>query len=77
MISAPSTVFSFATPQFPVAAVVSMTIVMLVVLCETTAGILAVGEIVETKVDSRRLGDGLRADMVSTTLRRSTGWLHL
>jgi xanthine permease len=68
MISAPSTAFTFATPQFPVAAVISMTIVMLVVLCETTADIIAVAEIVETKIDSRRLGDGLRADMISTTL---------
>ena len=45
-----------------------MTIVILVIMIETTADILAVGEIVGTKVDARRVGDGLRADMVATTV---------
>ena len=35
---------------------------------ETTADILAVGEVVGTKVDSRRVGDGLRADMASSMI---------
>ncbi|WP_129359521.1 nucleobase:cation symporter-2 family protein [Rothia uropygioeca] len=55
--------FAFGLPTFDLAAVVSMTIVMLVILTETTADILAVGEIVNSKVDRRRIGDGLRADM--------------
>ncbi|MGH3440164.1 MAG: nucleobase:cation symporter-2 family protein, partial [Sciscionella sp.] len=59
---------SFGVPQFEPAAVLSMVIVIFVVLTETTADILAVGEIVGTDVDARRVGDGLRADMVSTTL---------
>ncbi len=45
-----------------------MTIVILVVMVETTADILAVGEVVGTDVDSRRVGDGLRADMVSSAV---------
>jgi len=33
---------------------------------ETSADILAVGEIIGTKVDAKRLGNGLRADMISS-----------
>jgi xanthine permease len=58
--------FSFGPPIFTIAGVLSMTIVVLVILTETTADILAVGEIVKTPVDRRRIGDGLRADMISS-----------
>ncbi len=60
--------FHFGYPTFELAAIVSMFIVIIVTLVETSADILAVGEIVGTKVDSRRLGDGLRADMLSSIL---------
>ncbi|OZD09534.1 nucleobase:cation symporter-2 family protein [Rhodococcoides fascians] len=62
------TPFAFGSPIFAVGAIVSMTIVILVVMVETTADILAVGEVVGTDVDSRRVGDGLRADMVSSAI---------
>lgn len=62
------TIFHFGYPTFEIAAIVSMLIVIIVTLVETSADILAVGEIVETKVDSHRLGDGLRADMLSSIL---------
>ncbi|MCQ4633556.1 xanthine permease [Shinella sp. BE166] len=62
------TIFHFGYPTFEIAAIISMLIVIVVTLVETSADILAVGEIVETKVDSRRLGDGLRADMLSSIL---------
>ncbi|MFP5346828.1 MAG: nucleobase:cation symporter-2 family protein [Actinomycetes bacterium] len=62
------TPFDFGTPVFEIGAIISMTIVILVVMTETTADILAVGEIVGTKVDARRVGDGLRADMIATTV---------
>ncbi len=62
------TPFAFGSPIFAVGAIVSMTIVILVVMVETTADILAVGEVVGTDVDSRRVGDGLRADMVSSAV---------
>jgi len=61
-------IFHFGYPTFGVAAIISMFIVILVTLVETSADIFAVGEIVGTKVDSRRLGDGLRADMLSSML---------
>lgn len=62
------TPFHFGFPTFQLAAIISMFIVIMVTLVETSADILAVGEIIETKVDSRRLGDGLRADMLSSLL---------
>ena len=58
--------FAFGTPLFAVGATVSMVIVVLVIMVETTADILAVGEVVETRVDARRVGDGLRADMAAS-----------
>ncbi|MCS3742114.1 nucleobase:cation symporter-2 family protein [Rhizobium sp. BK661] len=61
-------IFHFGYPTFELAAIISMFIVIMVTLVETSADILAVGEIVGTKVDSRRLGDGLRADMLSSIL---------
>jgi uracil-xanthine permease len=61
-------IFAFGSPTFDVAAIVSMTIVILVIMTETTADILAIGEIVETDVDAKRVAAGLRADMISTTV---------
>ncbi len=60
--------FHFGLPTFEIAGIISMVIVILVTLVETSADILAVSEIVGTKVDSRRLGNGLRADMVSSAV---------
>ncbi|MFJ4383885.1 nucleobase:cation symporter-2 family protein [Pseudomonas sp. NPDC089408] len=62
------TPFHFGMPEFHIAAILSMCIVIMVTLVETSADILAVGEIIETKVDSKRLGNGLRADMASSIL---------
>jgi len=58
----------FGMPQFQLAAILSMLIVIVVTMVETSADILAVGEIIDTKVDSKRLGNGLRADMISSAL---------
>lgn len=62
------TPFAFGPPTFELAAIISMVIVILVTLTETTADILAVGEIVDTKVDAKRIGNGLRADMLSSAI---------
>lgn len=62
------TPFHFGMPEFHIAAILSMCIVIMVTLVETSADILAVGEIIGTKVDSKRLGNGLRADMASSIL---------
>jgi len=60
--------FHFGMPTFQAAGIISMVIVILVTLVETSADILAVSEIIGTKVDSRRLGNGLRADMISSAV---------
>src|SRR5690625_2379271 len=62
------TPFFFGMPTFAIGAIVSMFVVILVTMVETTADILAVGEIVETKVDSKRIAAGLRADMLSSAV---------
>lgn len=62
------TPLAFGPPVFGVAAIVSMFIVVLVILTETAADIIAVGEIVDTDIDRRRIGNGLRADMGSSMI---------
>ena len=56
------TPLSFGIPSFPVAAIISMLIVGLVIMTETTGDMIAVGEIVDRPVGPGRLADGLRAD---------------
>ncbi|MBP2325694.1 xanthine permease [Kibdelosporangium banguiense] len=73
-----STPFHFGLPTFDVAAIIAMTVVMLVTMTETTGDILAVGEttgdilavgeMTGSPVDGARLADGLRADGLSTVL---------
>ncbi|TAP28676.1 nucleobase:cation symporter-2 family protein [Arthrobacter sp. S41] len=60
--------FAFGMPVFEIGGIISMTIVVLVILTETTADVLAVGEIAGTKVDSKRIANGLRADMASSAI---------
>ncbi|MEV5599648.1 nucleobase:cation symporter-2 family protein [Streptomyces sp. NPDC052496] len=62
------TPFHFGAPQFDAAAVVSMCIVMLVCMTESTADMLALGKIVDRPADARTIGGGLRADTLGTAL---------
>lgn len=61
-------ILSYGMPVFDVAAILSMTLIVLVLLTETTAGLIAIGEIVGTDVDSKRIARGLRADMLTSAL---------
>ena len=61
-----STPFHFGAPTFQVAAIVSMIIVMLVIMTETTADLLAIGVIVGRPADRKTVANGLRADCIST-----------
>jgi NCS2 family nucleobase:cation symporter-2 len=63
-----TTPFFFGAPTFQISAIISMCIVALVIMTETTGDILAIGQIVDVKIDRRRLADGLRADGLSTVL---------
>ena len=60
--------FNFGLPVFAIIPIVSMTLVMLIIMTETTADILAIGEITEKPVDSNVVAKGLRADGISTAL---------
>lgn len=60
--------FAFGWPTFSIAGILSMFIVIIVTMTETTADIMAVGEIVGTKIDSKRIAAGLRADMLSSAV---------
>ncbi len=60
--------FAFGLPIFEISAIFTMCIVSIVILTETTASLLAIGEIVDTKMDSPRLANGLRADMLSSAI---------
>jgi xanthine permease len=60
------TPFHLGAPKFEIAAIIAMLIVVMVILTETMADILAVGEIIGTKTDSKRIAAGLRADMASS-----------
>jgi len=60
--------FQFGVPKFDVAAIVTMCLVMIVVMIESTGMFLALGEMTGTKVDEARLTKGLRADGVGTFL---------
>ncbi|GAB3620066.1 nucleobase:cation symporter-2 family protein [Glutamicibacter endophyticus] len=62
------TPFAFGAPVFEIGAIISMMIVILVTYTETTADMLAVAEITGSKVDSKRIANGLRADMLSSTV---------
>ncbi|MGK2874521.1 MAG: nucleobase:cation symporter-2 family protein [Nocardioides sp.] len=62
------TPFQFGTPTFHTSAIISMLIVGIVIMVETTGDMIAVGEIVDSEVTPRRLADGLRADGLGTTL---------
>jgi len=60
--------FHFGLPTFALIPIVPMTLVMLIVMVETTADILAIGEIVEKPLQPDDVARGLRADGLSTAL---------
>jgi xanthine permease len=60
--------FAYGWPTFELSAIISMLLIVLVLLTETTAGLMAVGEIVGSPVNARRIASGLRADMLSSAL---------
>lgn len=62
------TPFLFGLPTFEFTAILTMFIVGLVIMTETSADIIAVGNITGRRANKRILGDGLRADGLSTVL---------
>ena len=62
------TPFSFGMPTFDLVAIVTMTIVMIVVMIESTGMFLAVGEMTGRPVDTPALTRGLRTDGLATII---------
>ncbi|MFD3974160.1 nucleobase:cation symporter-2 family protein [Streptomyces cyaneofuscatus] len=62
------TPFAFGGPQFEIAAIVSMCIVMLVCMTESTADMLALGKIVGRPADEKIIEGGLRADTLGSAI---------
>ncbi|MFJ8228759.1 nucleobase:cation symporter-2 family protein [Streptomyces sp. NPDC094448] len=62
------TPFHFGGPQFEIAAIVSLCVVMLVCMTESTADMLALGRIVDRPADERTIEGGLRADTLGSAL---------
>lgn len=60
--------FAFGTPKLHWPALVSMTLVMLVIMIETTGDFIAIGEVVDKSIQEKDLAKGLRADGISTML---------
>jgi len=63
-----TTPFAFGLPVFDLPSILAMTVVMLVVMTETTGDFIAVGEIVDKPIKQDMLTRGLKADGFSTLL---------
>ncbi|MFE0105923.1 nucleobase:cation symporter-2 family protein [Streptomyces sp. NPDC059009] len=65
-VAALPTPFASGAPEFQPAAILSLCIVMLVLMTESSAGMLALGEICERKTDGKTITRGLRTDGIAT-----------
>ncbi|QRV02049.1 purine/pyrimidine permease [Arcanobacterium phocisimile] len=63
-----TTPFYFGWPVFSLTAIISMIIVMLITMVETTGDVFATGEIVGKRITSADVAAAIRADGASTTL---------
>ena len=60
--------FHYGLPQFDSGSIISMCLVMVVTMIESTGMFMALGEIVERDVDDKTLAKGLRADGLGTII---------
>ncbi len=60
--------FYFGTPIFHIAPILSMTVVMIIAMVETSAGVYAIGTIVKRKISSDDIAAAIRADGLATFL---------
>ncbi|MYW03784.1 purine permease [Streptomyces sp. SID3343] len=58
--------FAFGAPQFDLSVTVSMLVVMIVSMTESTADMIALSEVVDKPVDDKTIAGGLRADGLAT-----------
>lgn len=62
------TPFAFGMPTFDVVAIITMTLVMIVVMIESTGMFLALGDLTGKKVDRQDIARGLRVDGLGTVI---------
>lgn len=62
------TPLAFGMPSFDVSSIIAMLVVMTVCMVETTGDAIAIGEIVDKKVDKKTLSSCLQADGLSTCI---------
>ncbi|MFE7153333.1 nucleobase:cation symporter-2 family protein [Streptomyces sp. NPDC057636] len=67
-VAALPTPFAFGAPEFQPAAIISLCLVMLVLMTESSAGMLAIGEICDRETSGRTITRGLRTDGLATLL---------
>ncbi|MFI7102677.1 nucleobase:cation symporter-2 family protein [Streptomyces sp. NPDC050161] len=67
-LAALPTPFASGPPEFQPAAIISLCLVMLVLMTESAAGMLALGEICDRRCTSETLTRGLRTDGIATLL---------
>ncbi|MEV0603152.1 nucleobase:cation symporter-2 family protein [Streptomyces sp. NPDC050315] len=67
-IAALPTPFAFGPPEFQPAAILSLCIVMLVLMTESSAGMLALGEICDRECTGKTITRGLRTDGIATLI---------
>ena len=60
--------FSFGMPQFDAVMILTMTLVMIVVMIESTGMFLALGEMTDRKIEQPALSRGLRTDGLGTLI---------
>ncbi len=63
-----TTPFYFGMPSFSVTAVISMLLVMVITMVETTGDVYATGEIVRKRIDPEDIARAIRADGVATVI---------
>ncbi|WP_306323941.1 MULTISPECIES: nucleobase:cation symporter-2 family protein [unclassified Streptomyces] len=65
-VAALPTPFAFGAPEFQPAAIISLCLVMLVLMTESSAGMLAIGEICDRETNGKTITKGLRTDGIAT-----------
>ncbi|WKD58876.1 solute carrier family 23 protein [Corynebacterium caspium] len=63
-----TTPFYFGAPQFNIGAILSLIVVMIITMVETTGDVFATGEIVRKRIRKDDVARAIRADGISTTI---------
>ncbi|MBB6170877.1 xanthine permease [Nocardiopsis mwathae] len=67
-VFSPGSPFHFGPPEFQMAAILTMCVIMLVVLTEGVSDLIAAGEVTGIRLDAKRIAAGLRADVSASLI---------